>query len=185
MSRPEADGPDPIAPTLRSVQIITIALALGVATFLALVALVLRSGRLFTPDPWAITGPLSAAGLALAVLALAGSLVIPGLMAEAQRRALARGEGPGQLKRRSGAERPTDAEALLASYTTQRIVGAALLEGAAFFNGIAFMLEGKAPALVAALALLGALLARFPTRAAVDAWLDRQAAQLDQERRSG
>jgi hypothetical protein len=155
---------------------------LGVATSLAIGALFLRSERLFAPEPWSITVPLPAVGLAVAALALAGSLVIPGLTANARREALARGELPAELKLRGEAERTTDAEALLAIYTTQQIVDVSLLEGAAFFNGVVFLLEGQALALVVALALLGVLLARFPTRATAESWLDRQSARLDRER---
>ena len=185
MSHSDPDATESIAQTLRSVRIITIALALGVAILLAIVALVLPSERPFAPDPWSITAPLPAVGLAYAALALVGSLVVPDLSANARRRALARGEVPRKLKRLGKAERPTDVEALLAIYGTRQLEGVFLLHGAAFFNVGVYNLEDKATTLFAALALLGLLLACFPTRQAVESWLDRQAAQLDQERQPG
>ena len=69
-------------------------------------------------------------------------------------------------------------------YQTQLIVGAALLEGAAFFAGIAFMLERDPIAAGMALVLLAVLAARFPTRDRIEAWLEQQLGLLQEERQS-
>jgi len=76
-------------------------------------------------------------------------------------------------------------------YQTQLIIGAAMLEGAAFFATIAYMfatiaymVERNPLALATAIALLGALVARFPTSDRVNAWLDRQLGLLQEERQS-
>jgi hypothetical protein len=59
-----------------------------------------------------------------------------------------------------------------------------LLEGAAFFATIAYMLERNPLALATAIVLLGTLAARFPTSDRVNAWLDRQLGLLQEERQS-
>jgi hypothetical protein len=59
-----------------------------------------------------------------------------------------------------------------------------MLEGAAFFATIAYMLERNPIALATAIVLLGALVARFPTSDRVNAWLDRQLGLLQEERQS-
>jgi hypothetical protein len=66
-------------------------------------------------------------------------------------------------------------------YPTALIVGAALLEGPTFLLSIAYFLEGLVLDLVAAGVLLGALAARYPTRARVVGWLERQLALIARE----
>jgi hypothetical protein len=68
-------------------------------------------------------------------------------------------------------------------YQTATIVGAALLEGAAFFLLVAYFVEGTSWTLPAALAvwLLLAWL-HFPTRSSVEHWLTEQQDEARRER---
>jgi hypothetical protein len=51
------------------------------------------------------------------------------------------------------------------------IVTLALLEGAAFFNLISVMIEHHVISLIAAIALLGLMAVRFPSRTKVSWWV--------------
>ncbi|QDU58415.1 hypothetical protein [Aeoliella mucimassa] len=69
--------------------------------------------------------------------------------------------------------------ATIGTYQSTLIVGCALFEGAAFFNLIAYMLEGQLYSLVIAALLMLCILSRFPTVAKVEEWLE---ARLRSER---
>ncbi|HYG77294.1 MAG TPA: hypothetical protein VEK08_19975 [Planctomycetota bacterium] len=60
---------------------------------------------------------------------------------------------------------------LLVAYRTRTILGAAMLEGAAFFSLIAWMLERQSYSILTAGVLLSALIAGMPTRAKLNTWL--------------
>ena len=68
------------------------------------------------------------------------------------------------------------------AFNTQLIVGAALLEGAAFFLAIMYMVTGDLVNLLAMLPFVLLLALKFPTRSALDSWMDKQRSLLDQER---
>jgi hypothetical protein len=60
-----------------------------------------------------------------------------------------------------------------------------MLEGAAIFCAIGFLLEGRIPALIAASVIVILMAARFPTRGAVDAFVEDQETLMLQERQAG
>ncbi len=62
--------------------------------------------------------------------------------------------------------------ATVATYQTTLIIGAALFEGAAFFNLIAYMIEGQVLSLVVAAILLLFMILLFPTVSRVHDWLE-------------
>jgi hypothetical protein len=70
---------------------------------------------------------------------------------------------------------------LLPQYSAQLIVGVAILEGAAFFAGVATLLVGGPIAPAIAIVLLIAIIARFPTESRAQLWLDRQREKLRDE----
>jgi hypothetical protein len=173
---------DPLTPArLRVLQIVTVAMVMGALTFLAIalfIVLVQNQGRGMAPP----------AGLPLISLLAAGFLVGQALMSFVLPAAVARSTlrriAAGTWKPAPGAEVPaTDAGKLLALYQTVLIVGLALLEGACFFGGIAYLLEG--PPFAAGVVVVGLLLmlARFPTESRVRHWLEDQKEQLAQARR--
>jgi hypothetical protein len=118
-----------------------------------------------------------AAGMGAILLPL--SFILPGLVATQSLRAGAAG-GPdaGSSPTKNVPAAPGAAGSPAAAFQTSAIVGGALNEGAAFFAGIAYLIEQNPIALVVALILLAALVARFPTRGRVDRWIAQQEEKL-------
>lgn len=127
---------------------------------------------------------LTVAAFTFAVVLVPLSLLVPRLVSESARRQIAATKGqPGKAP--PGVPAPTsDAGRLLATYQIQKIIGAALNEGPAFFALIAYMMEGTAVALGLALALIVGVALRFPQRAQVTQWVDAQLERLTLDRQS-
>lgn len=79
-------------------------------------------------------------------------------------------------------ENATHADRLLMSFQTRLIVRAALLEGAAFFNLIAFMIERQTWSFGIAGALAAINLSTFPSRDSVLYWIRQQLELMELER---
>jgi len=60
----------------------------------------------------------------------------------------------------------------LALYQTRMIVGLALLEGAAFFNLVAYLIEGRWWSLAVTAVPLAFMLAAYPTRTRIRQWVE-------------
>lgn len=161
---------DALLPFTRTCQIIIGALVMGVVSFLVIVVLFIRLEKPL--DPPIITY----VALAMGASVLAMSFFVPGAVITQMRRQIAKGAAPPSGKS------PEEKTVLLPIYQTQLIIGAALLEGGAFFATIAYMLERKPIALAAAGVLLGVLLTRFPTIDRLRGWIDRQTETMLEER---
>ena len=178
--------PDALQPLTRTCQIIVAALIMGVVIFLAIILLFLPAQGLMAPAPGGgAPGPAPAEpalplityiAVAIGLADLALSFVVPSFSVAKLRRQIARGELP-KIK-------GDDTGALAQVYQTQLIIGAAMLEGGAFFAAIAYMLERQTMAAAMALVLLVVLAARFPTGDRIRAWLDHQLGLLQEERQS-
>ena len=79
----------------------------------------------------------------------------------------------------------SDVQCLLSLFQRKTILGAAMIEGCAFFAVIAYFIEGGFVSLGLAGALLAGLAAHFPTLSRVTGWVDRQIELLEQERTLG
>lgn len=79
-------------------------------------------------------------------------------------------------------ENATHVDRLLMSFQTRLIVRAALLEGAAFFNLIAFMIERQTWSFGIAGALAAINLSTFPSRDSVLYWIRQQLELMELER---
>jgi di/tricarboxylate transporter len=199
---PNMADPDVLQPTIRTCQIIVGAMIMGVLSFLAIILFV--TTVVLNPPPAlpgagaggpAIAGPgnsplpvITYLAVAVGFVNLALSFVIPRMNADRTRRQIAL-EGPTAVTKGGPSEAkqvyPASYSAKLAqNYQTQLIIGAALLEGGAFFAAIAYMLERSPLALATAIVLLATLAALFPTSDRVNAWLDRQLELLQEERHS-
>src|SRR5262249_40095201 len=125
---------------------------------------------------------------AFAAVLLPLSFLVPGLIAQQNRRAIAAGKWapPGQAgpaeRQNSPEALGTDAGKLAIVYQVQHILGAAMNEGVAFLAGIASLVEKTPLALGWALLLLVGLVVRFPTSRRVALWIDQQQEKLIQER---
>ena len=186
--------PDALRPLVRICQIIIAALIAGVLFFLTVTLFITH----VIMPPAAPVGGMAAGGgslplplitliaVAMAVINLAMSFVVPKLVVDQGRRKIA-GEGPDAVMKTDPSS-PKQlypagyTDKLAALYQTQLIIGAALLEGAAFFAVIAYLLERSPIALLTALVLLGVMFTRFPTGDRVNNWLDQQLSMLQEER---
>jgi hypothetical protein len=158
-------------------QLIVVAMLVGSSSALVIFAAI--QGQ--RPARPADAVPLvSYIGVAFAGFMLLLSFLMPLVTVAAARTRIARGSfGDPQM-----VIPPDDRGKLLEVYQTALILGAALLEGSTFFLAIAYFLEGLVLDLVAAGVLLGALAARFPTRARVVGWLERQLDLIARVRRT-
>jgi hypothetical protein len=172
-----------IAGRRRVMQIIASALLIGVTAFLAIVlhlVHVQNQGR-GTAVPQEL--PLvSLMGAGFLVIVAVVSFVVPAGIVRSNLLAIAEGTWKGAPQR--GIEEPaTDSGKLLAVYLTALIVGLALLEGASFFNCIAYLLEAQPFTLGCVGVGVVLMLARFPTEGRVRHWLEDHQEQLAQARR--
>ncbi len=142
------------------IQIIAFALLMGVGTFL-LITIFLTQGQ--QPKQ----GQLAYMGIGMAVLALVGQGFVR-LQLDFSK-----------VKQESFD--PRSDEALLAFapvYQTEVIIKLALLEGAAFMNGVAYLLEVQWWSLAAMGALLAFMGLKFPSRSRITNWIERRTVDL-------
>lgn len=137
---------------VRVMQILAGALVMGVVMF-AVVAVILI-GALNQPPQGMI---LSVFGAVFASSTFVMHLIVPNLMAA-----------------KAAAAAPPDEASLYPVYQTRMIVGLALLEGAAFFNIIATIVEHNWWSLAVAGVLVFWMLAMFPTTTRVKHWVEAQ-----------
>jgi hypothetical protein len=185
---------DAIRTVTRQGQIIVGALISGVLVFLVVAVVVgplagvgadagaQPAGKLAQSVPI-----LTYIALAVGAVCLSMSLIVPSLLAKQQRLAMAGGKSlPGQSPASTPAQRPeavgTAPTGLSSVYLNQLIIGAAMNEGAAFFAGVAYLVEKNPIALAVALVLIAGLIARFPTASRVERWIEQQQEKLREDR---
>ena len=157
---------------LMTMRVIIAALVSGVVMFFVVV-LVLRGNQPAGQPMIAYV----AAGVAL--MSFAASLFVPQVMVVPVRQSIAAGNAPSEA---SVPEGVGDVGRLGALYQTRVIIAGALLEGAAFFNTIAYLLEGQMLTLLVTIALILAILSQFPTAARVENWVVNQREIIEQMR---
>ena len=117
------------------------------------------------------------AALGAGVVAFVAGNVVTRIMATAQQHALVtRAESP------AGERDGADVAMLLGGYQVRFIVACALLEGAGYFNGAAYLIEGQWSSLAMIAALAAGMLLLLPTPGRMRGWLERKLATLQQER---
>ncbi|MEX2172502.1 MAG: hypothetical protein WD851_24485 [Pirellulales bacterium] len=158
----ELPSREKIATQVRTLQIIVAALVMGCLTF-AIVAVVIRSNSDTAADNEAFP-VMTAMALAFGTVAIIAQLVIAPLLRRQTRQRLA------QQSEASDA----DGSLILMGLQTSTIVGAAISEGACFFNLVAYLLEGSPYTLVMAAVLVLTIVLRFPTVGGVTDWLERE-----------
>jgi membrane protein YdbS with pleckstrin-like domain len=162
---------------LRVMQIIAMALILGVSSFLGIVLYLVSQNNGQGMAPNALVPLMSLlAGLFLVIAAVLASII-----AAAQTRSMLRQIASGSWRpppRTNPNDYHSDAAKLLAVRQTTLIVKLALFEGAALFGCLAYMLQGQPFVLAVILAALGLMLVNFPTERRVRTWLEQQADRL-------
>jgi hypothetical protein len=157
-------------------QIIIAMLAFGVVALLV-VALVVRAGRA------GALGPISYVALGAAALDLIAWVVVPTIVVRQGLKSIAAGRPPVAAMDAM----PIPPEVGEVAYLTQLflirlIVAAALLEGVAFLNVVAHLVEGAVWTLLAAGVLFLLIAGQVPTRSRVEDWVTRQTEALEQMR---
>lgn len=139
------DDRDKLMANVRVMQIITLAMAMGVLAFGVVAVLLIR--------PEVAAEPMIAyVAFALAIPLAIASFIVPRLVVNSQ-------------------------PATVESFQTGLIVGLALVEGAAFLNLVAYLIEGQVYSLGMAAILLALMLIRFPTTAGVSDWIEQRTRQ--------
>lgn len=177
---------DELGPIVRSLQIIVGSLIASCVVFLVIV-LVTTGGKV------AAGGQplLRYMAVVFAVTALIARLVVPGILIASTRRKIIRGtwrqpQFPAFNPTLAAfLERTGDAGKLAMVFQTSSIVGAALLEGPAFFALIVYLVEQSPLSLILAGVLILGLATHLPTRSRVIHWIEDQLVLLQQERQLG
>jgi hypothetical protein len=153
---------------LRVLQVISAAMMSAVVTFLIVVVLILQEA--------APAGPLvhTYPAVGLGIIALVAAFLVPHFVGGGIKKALVEGKRvvlPPQF--RAGPEVGIVGN-LLGLFQSRHIVGYAILEGAAFYGLIAYLLERQQASLIVVGLLLAAMLMRVPTRARLENWLEAE-----------
>jgi hypothetical protein len=146
---------EPLQKAILTLRIIVLALASGVILFAVITLLQRRADQ-----PWGIGQNLDTFGvvmLALGAMSLAMGIVLPAIMFRAI-------PAPPQVEQQYASLSPEVRRVMQVQARIQvsTIIGAALFEGGAFGNLVAFMIRGEVLNLLAAVVLLLAILSLFP-----------------------
>jgi hypothetical protein len=168
---------------VRTMQIIVAALAFGVGTFFAVVLVV-------SPNAKPAGGPpaepiMSYMAVAVGLAAVVAWAVMPRIITGGIRQAIVHGKPTphaGLSQNLPMTDEQLQIRPIIAMYQTSLIVGGAILEGAAFFNLVAYMLEQQPMNLVVAGVLLLMLLSQIPTVSRLESWVESELTTIDQLR---
>jgi hypothetical protein len=166
---------------LRTIQIIVAALAAGVFAFIGVaIFLVAQNVKAAVPDPPILT--YTSIGMAVAIVV--SWLFVPSVVASGMKKAIIDGRSSdwGIVKSMPNAGELGVVVPLAVIYQTRTIIAAALLEGAAFFATVAYLIEHKPITLYVAIALAFLILAHIPTLSRFESWLDSEATSIEQMR---
>ena len=125
---------------------------------------------------------VSIIGVVFTVSVLVASMIVPGFVATTMRKNVVEGK---PFSKQSGLQYPEEAGdigPLLGIFQTKLIIRLALLEGAAFFNLIACMLEGQAFNLGIVIGLLCVMFFVFPSKDSVERFVREQLRVIEHER---
>jgi len=171
---------DPIARQVRHPQIIVGGLVAGPLVFLAIVVVLVQQGF---PAVAGIAPILTYVAVAHVVMAVLARVIVPNLIVARARRRIIQGTFAQLFARLF--EQTGDAGRLFFVFCVRTIVGAAILESAAFMALITYLIEGAPVALILAVAMIIAVAAHFPTRAGVLHWIEDQLRLIEQEQQFG
>jgi hypothetical protein len=121
------------------------------------------------PEPPQPQPLLPLLGVGLAALQIVLAVVAPQIIGAQHRKAILEGRPVA-----SGQAPAGDVGSLLSSLQVRRIIAAALLEGAGFFNVFAYSQYRQIYSLAAAVAMIAGILTLFPLRPFVEQWLERE-----------
>jgi hypothetical protein len=164
----------------RTMQIIVGALATGVAFFAGIVlSFAGAAGDEQAPSDERLLTYMAVGAALIVVIAWA---VVPALIAGQMRQKIADGNAAQLTLNLRNAAEIGDVGPLTVAYQVRLIVAAALLEGVAFFNLIAYMIERQSLSLIVAGLLLLMILSHIPTVGRLQEWVERELNTIDQLR---
>jgi len=183
--------PDPRSrpvPPFHALQIIVVAMMLGVGILLVVAATMGPTLRPL-PEPDEAGPVITYVAIAFTISALFARAVVPNIVVTvgrrkiAQRLAEAEGAEGGEGQTDTGASPDARvAQELARLFYTKTVVRCAILEGAGMFLGVAYLLEGNRLALGVAILIVLFLALHFPTRSGMAGWTDDQRRRLEQDR---
>jgi hypothetical protein len=181
----EADLAVKLRSLVRTQQIIVVALAASVLLFSGVSVFIRAFGKNEAGQGLDVVLPALAVGAAAGAIAM--SWLLPRLIVQASRKAMASGK-----RVNSPVDPANEQQKLLASlgpagelcgvFQTQSILRAAILEGAAFFTCVVYMLTGNLISLGVTLLLAGAIIAKLTTPARLVEWIEGQMRLVDEEK---
>ena len=160
--------------TLRVTRIITIAMAIGISVFMLIMVFMIRPLKFEAPllelgSKAVIT--LVALGSGLASILLSSLFAASTLRQGVQKLASERSHT-------TTTEQTSTESSLLQLFMNQHIVYLGLLEGSAFLNVIAYLIEGNPLCLVLALLLTGRIIASLPTGEKIETWIEQRQIEI-------
>lgn len=170
-----------VAQATLTMQIIVGALAAGVFMFFMVTLFVTAGGEAGPPEMPLLTYM----SLAIAPAAILVALLFPGALIRSQREAILAGVAtlhPSSADKSPAPDSHSKLMRLIGGYQTALIIRCAILEGAAFFALIAYMLEGQTWILLVVGILLLFLISGVPTRSRVADFIDQEQRVIDELR---
>lgn len=164
-----------VSATTRTLQVLVAALAGGVFMF-ASVATLIGPGQP-KEGPFVTYMAMGFAAVAFVVWA-----VLPGVLSRRGRQDIVAGRPILANAKLPGAEAAGDAGALVNLYMLRTIIAVAILEGAAFFNLVAYLLEANLLGLVDAGILFLMILMHIPTQNRIADWIQNELTTIEQLR---
>ena len=168
-------------------QIIVVALAVGVVAFL-LIAPALPLATEAQGDDKTVPPIITYVAIAHGLAALPIASLVSTLVVKSARRRIAAGSpafgglGTPEKTAEDGAAGPPGSNALLPVYVSKVIVAVAIPEGAAMFLAVAYMLDRSPIAVILAAVLAAAILLQSPTGDRARQWLEEQGRLVADER---
>ncbi len=177
-----------LKPAIMTLRIIVMALTTGVVAF-AITAILIRRQQAAAPAD-DVAGLLTTLGIAAAPVAFLLSRFLPGIFVAKARGQIASGQiglpSESNSRETSGPQSSLgqlgDDEKLFTVYQTRTIISAALLDGVAFLNIVAFLSGGSLIALGLGLLLALAIVAQFPRVSRVVEWIEAQRRLMAEEK---
>ena len=186
---------DELSAKVPQLQIIVGALVAGCVFFGVIAVVMVNQGgeAVAAEQPIDVGQPpmITYISLLFGVTSLFAAWIVPSIMVGRARRAMLKGtwqppQGQqvsallGELFAKCG-----DAGRLWLIFVTHMIVRAAIIEGAAFFLLVAYLIEQSPVVLIAAIILVFLLAAQFPSRARSMHWIEDQLNTLEKQRQFG
>jgi hypothetical protein len=159
-------------------QIVAAAMAGGVLIFLAVVVILVWQKDGGRPDGRLLTY----IAVAFAIVAVFAWSIVPSVIAGQLRQPIVDGSATRRGSKSDHGAESGNIRPLTAIYQTRLIIGSALLEGAAFFCLVAYLLERQPLSLVVAVLFCLLLVSQIPSVARVESWVAGEVAIIEQLR---